>query len=84
MGRFSEDNTTSIMEKHAEETDCDFQCLICHCAILGQAGSDLRIPLSQSSHSLCQICIIMKSRAQLSVSLLATGVAFDGLFFLAG
>lgn len=51
MGRFSKDNTTSIMEKHAEKTECDFQFLICHSAILGQAGSDLHIPLSQSSHS---------------------------------
>lgn len=54
MGRFSEDDITSIfMEKCAEKTECDFQCLICHCAILGRAGSDLHIPLSQSSHSLC-------------------------------
>ena len=37
MGRFSKDNTTSVMEKYVEKTECDFQCLICHCTILGSS-----------------------------------------------
>ena len=37
MGRFSKDNTTSVMEKYVEKTERDFQCLICHCTILGSS-----------------------------------------------